>query len=90
LDEEEIPDKPIHRPEASVHHGRLTTQEDTEALLAASPPADIREFPEYDSAGDDDGLPPTLPRPIKRRLSTYASTDGGVDLEDEMAGSARR
>ncbi|KAF8589744.1 MFS general substrate transporter [Ramaria rubella] len=38
---------------------------------------------------DDDDYVPTRPRPILRRLSGYESTDGGMDLEDEMAGSAR-
>lgn len=34
---------------------------------------------------------PAVPRPISRRLSTYTNTDdGGMDLEDETAGSARR
>lgn len=33
---------------------------------------------------------PAEPVPISRRLSTYTSQDGSMDLEDEAAGSARR
>lgn len=38
----------------------------------------------------EDTFTPTRPRSITRRLSTYTETDAGMDLEDEMAGSARR
>ncbi|KAI0668302.1 vacuolar amino acid permease [Trametes maxima] len=41
---------------------------------------------------DEDGLPPIRTQaPKRRRLSTYESSDGGMDLEDpKIGGSARR
>lgn len=42
------------------------------------------------NATEDTSHMPTRPRSITGRLSTYTETDAGMDLEDEMAGSARR
>ncbi|KAF8505116.1 MFS general substrate transporter [Hysterangium stoloniferum] len=75
---------------------------DDEYALEASP-SDVERQPEepIDScavADDAEEAAPTggPPRPtppgrrIPRRLSTYESIEGGMDLEDETAGSARR
>jgi hypothetical protein len=137
LDEEEIPDKPTHKHQASrsqytagatpaaavapqaqtqtqtqaqAHHGDLEQQQQLNgsttngaAPMLTSLQGEV--FPEspiddddddselhsdYGDEVSDDSIPSTRPRPIKRRLSTYESIDGGVDLEHPMAGSARR
>ncbi|KAF5348388.1 hypothetical protein D9758_010911 [Tetrapyrgos nigripes] len=45
---------------------------------------------ESDELQDDVPNARTLPRPIKRRLSTYESTEGGMDLESKRIGGSAR
>lgn len=49
---------------------------------------DVEAISDHDD--DEDNLPPIRPMQKRRRLSTYESSDGGMDLEgEEYGGSAR-
>ncbi|KAI0062144.1 MFS general substrate transporter [Artomyces pyxidatus] len=64
-----------------------------EATVREDPPSSVPETPfDSDDERDDDRVPPLAKhqRPV-RRLSTYESLDGGMDLEsDDVGGSARQ
>ncbi len=60
--------------------------------VTEDPDNDVDSDVEADSNhdGDEDSLPPIRPMQKRRRLSTYESSDGGMDLEgEEYGGSAR-
>ncbi|KAI0355184.1 vacuolar amino acid permease [Trametes cingulata] len=102
-----IPDKPLDQPrprsrsinELPNPHPATPADLAEEIAESADAPAATELSDEDIEAGskdsddeDDDGLPPIRTRaPQRRRLSTYESSDGGMDLEDERyGGSARR
>ena len=65
-----------------------TTPAQDSALASEDEDADAREEREE---GRHRVSPIATPRRPRRRLSTYESSDGGMDLEDEViGGSARR
>ena len=96
---EQIPDKPLDQPRPRPHSvAELPNPHPTPAQLAEEtqqPPTetDVSTETTEDDTDDEgvDGVPPIRVPPKRRRLSTYESSDGGMDLEDEViGGSARR
>ncbi|KAI0713744.1 MFS general substrate transporter [Earliella scabrosa] len=94
-----IPDKPLDQPRPRPHSvAELPNPHPTPAQLAEEtqqPPTetDVSMETTEDDTDDEgvDGVPPIRVPPKRRRLSTYESSDGGMDLEDEViGGSARR
>ncbi|CCM04545.1 uncharacterized protein FIBRA_06726 [Fibroporia radiculosa] len=86
-----IPDKPLERTRprstsygaVSSAHSAPTHANETESSIDNDGP--------HASDDDEDAIPPLRTRgPRPRRLSTYESSDGGMDLEsDTIGGSAR-
>ncbi|KAF8507617.1 major facilitator superfamily domain-containing protein [Gautieria morchelliformis] len=83
LEEQEVPD--VEQPKPRTSRGAIQSNSvgNGNGHPANGHPASV--------VSDDIEAPftPASPRPISRRLSTYTDTDGGMDLEDELAGSAR-
>ncbi|KAK7437119.1 hypothetical protein VKT23_018743 [Stygiomarasmius scandens] len=61
----------------------------TQQSSASTTPESVSDS-EDSELRDEISHPPALPRPIKRRLSTYESTDGGMDLESRRIGGSAR
>ncbi|KAI0823832.1 vacuolar amino acid permease [Trametes gibbosa] len=83
--------------ESTINATELSAESDLEANADRRPrrrgtSLSGGEAPDEDADADAGGLPPIpVRRPRRRRLSTYQSSDGGMDLEDdEIGGSARR
>ncbi|TFY81589.1 hypothetical protein EWM64_g2423 [Hericium alpestre] len=86
-----IPEKALEH----TRHGPPSRQPTIEALEAAPPPSEPSSVPESPFESDDEDITTsdaTLPIFVRapRRLSTYESSLGGMDLEsDTIGGSAR-
>ncbi len=98
----QIPDKPLDQPRPRARSvDELPNPHPTLAELAEElaesrsgsgiTSADLSEL-EAEDEEEGEAVSPLLPaRPLRRRLSTYESSDGGMDLEDDViGGSARR
>ncbi|TBU29286.1 MFS general substrate transporter [Dichomitus squalens] len=91
-----IPDKILDQPRprprsiAELPNPNPTPAQLAEELSASQDTSAVTT--ESDESDDDEPVSPLLPkRSHRRRLSTYESSDGGMDLEDEViGGSARR
>ncbi|PSR72113.1 hypothetical protein PHLCEN_2v12028 [Hermanssonia centrifuga] len=82
-----IPDKSL---DSARPRGRSVNGEPTQVPTAPENPLEVSEEPEDFHEDDHDVVPPIRPPPRRRRLSTYESSDGGMDLEsDDYGGSAR-
>ncbi|EGN96457.1 hypothetical protein SERLA73DRAFT_186194 [Serpula lacrymans var. lacrymans S7.3] len=85
-----IPEKTLDDDEPVKQTNTITSPIGEESAIQTSPVSGEA----VDDDDDDNDISPSLPRPVvrpRRRLSTFESVDGGLDLEsDTVGGSARQ
>ena len=83
----QIPDKSL---DSAPRKGSTSAPEPEPPITPPENPLEETVDAVEDAPDDDDALPPMRPPRKVRRLSTYESSDGGMDLEgEEYGGSAR-
>ncbi|KAH7911105.1 major facilitator superfamily domain-containing protein [Hygrophoropsis aurantiaca] len=83
-----IPDKTLEHKPRKQSNGTSTTPGDVESHSVTSGTPD--EGIDSDDGDMPDGPSITRPKPRRRRLSTFESTDGILDLESETVGGSAR